>query len=1424
MMLKEMNRSHLGFSESQMKTKSKNIASRLGALMAAVTLVVGAAACGEPVGDIDRTQPNRVAKTVFDGEWWSRATVVDKQFHTTFPFIGFEDGMERIRWEITQTRLIAYRSYERTPGSGSGNDVGDQHAVAVFPIMMHFDVTRAYNPVNGVEQNILIENMFDRPWWERDFIRVNWSRNLVDDWTIAGFVQSLSPMKVTRNANSDPSNPWKVRFEDSDPEIDGIDYFETTIESILQPNFWACYLVGDWYNNCEGADARVKYSFRKIPADQNQRYEPLNYPDFETMTFGTLVTQDPLTGNQANVLDGNGNALPCLATDDLEPGQQCLDPEEVWVASTPEGTFFCDPNVHDPDDCQPFSLNIFSRFGFFRNDRFLLDRENGFTLTARERLINRWNIWERAYDDDGDVIPMAEREVRPIVYHTNVHLPPSMMPAVQAMAEDWNLAFKDTVANLRGVDISEVPEDVYVVLENDCNLANVDQYIEDNADLHDFHTDLMAHNITSIGYGNLENACAVLEHYSKELNNGYDSATPDEEKVPVFTWQQLGDLRYSMVNWAPKAELSGPLGYGPSATDPLTGEIVSANANIYGASLDRYANYGADIVDLLNGRITEGDVINGTHIREYIGDVRARYSNKLSDDVTNRYIQMAHDRTDHLTDDQYFVQMPPTAFNENIDLIAETGFEEEFLMNTDTLMLFGGPEAAEAAVTGTQIPEELLNMAKPSTWSRMQIPAQALSTRPGGDYLENFDNPFDKMSALERFQRRQDFFGRMNACYDAAQVEPAVADLAVRLQDLPREEVVLKIREGILRAVLAHEVGHTIGLRHNFEGSADAKNFFPQFWGVDLGADDIRMSNASSDPEELQYSTIMDYHQRFNSDFGGIGMYDRAAVQFGYGELIEVFDEGRWDPDFRLYEDAFLPEGWDQNMDLFYGDDIPYLLSGDPDVGQKIDDHFEEVSDRFFDGDTSAYMDIQTLGIEPRPQNIFKRKHIPFKEFKRHELYRIFGNVNPDGSPPSLATDYLYCSDVYAWGGSLTCNRWDRGYSSELIVNNAAEMYEFYYPFTAFRGARTWEMNPAGGYMGRLYSRTYQPMLNAFRFFFFFQRSSSTVFPLVRDWAKASFVGANFFGRVLQTPEPGSYCLSDDQEWYVPEAEATSCSDSIDIGLGDSRFYDSAYTNEFQFRPQNVGHMFDKVLALQAMTSNNAFFFRDFSNFLSRGAFSIGYYRLFQPEVLRLYNGFIEGDREAYAAKVSVVDGKPEIAFDTFLDFQGEFPAAQGTKIKPSDSYVLRYFAMFYAMANLTSQMDSSLDYAQRSRITLVGSQNDPTVDPTVVPDQIVFTDPQTNFMYKATAPDNPELSLGFILLNGAQDFVDDSWQPAKDAVDAARQALADEETAGGDTSDEIAAVEAAEDALAPLSRQLNEKMQIIEQVRQLSDILEYSR
>lgn len=1362
----------------------------VASLCAAVSIATVGAGCVEEAYDIDRTQPNIIDKDYFNGEWHMRSIIVDKQYENSFPFVGWEGGLERVRFEITENALVANRSYERTPGA-EGANAGDNSEIIRFGIQSHFEVQRQYNPVNGAESNVIEENDYDKPWWENSKMRVNWTQLAVNDssflarlgWgQMAGMISGMSVAQINHDTNNDPAYPWKVRIV----KEDGEEYFETTIDAVVEPNYYACYVMS-MEMHCNPSLVKMKMSFKKVQDDND--YEPLDYPDYESVKYGTST--NPLTGATALCFDGDEG---CETT-------------ELWVADSPGGTVICDPEYHDPDDCQQFTIPIFSKFGYFRTDRYYRDRENGFTITGRERLINRHNIWERSYDSNGDLIPVAERQTKPIVYYMNVRFPPSLHQATYDMAKDWDDAYRQTVADLRGVPFADVDETLYEVRVNDCNIDSVNAYVNNNADIMvggqpvSLKEELSKAGIESVAYGNLEESCAVLEHWSVMMDK--------DDEIEDFTWQQLGDLRYNFVTWLPKAEIAGPLGYGPSAADPLTGEIISANANIYGASLDTYANYGADIVQLLNGELTEQDVINGTQVREHIQDVRARWANKNSQETISRFINLHDSRTGHLHDDEYLVPQSISTINSNLDRLADTGFESEYLMTQEMKTLFN-PNAT--SIMPNDVVDNMELQARPSAWGRQAVPLPFQSEESRNASVANLIASGKKLSALELEQRREDYFGRQSFCYFGSQVEPAVADLAAQIADdgLNREEIVQKIRAEIYRGVMAHEVGHTLGLRHNFEGSADAVNFFPQFWGVEVG--DHRDSH-NTRKSEVAYSSIMDYHQRFNSDFAGIGLYDKAAIKFGYGQLVEVFDET---------EETFVPRGWINNWSLFYGTDADLFFAGG-DFEEQLDEVYDGVIDALYNGNENAFVDLRAINTPRRPENLFKRRTVPFSEFKKIEGRNIFGEPQPDGSPTPVEVPYSYCSDAFAWGGNLSCNRWDKGVTSEEIVNNAGEMYDFYYPFNAFRGDRINNFNFAGAYMGRLYSRTYQPMLNAYRYFYFYRRSTASIWPLIRDWASAAHVGTNFFASVLQTPEPGTYCL-EDNAWRKQTA-GMACANSFVLNDGAGRSYETEWTDEFQFRYQSIGHVYDKMLAVQAMTTSNAFFARDFSSFLSRGAFNISYYRTFQPEMIKLFGDLMMGQNLEYAARVDTTDGnKPRLIYSPLVEFYDEeYPESAGLyPIEPGSSYILNYYAMLFGMANYTSNSDRTLDFGIRSRITLVGSRNDPEIDPSVL--TIEFQDPITQYVYKAAAPDGEELSIGYRMLKDAKDFVESGrYADAATAV-SDKEAEIEAAIANGDDVTELnGELATLNTTLESVRGELNNKMQLIDNVRQLSDALEYS-
>lgn len=1299
--------------ENKMNQPRTKIAALALGLALAAPLFAGAGCGLTPATDIDRVQPNYVDKNIFNGEWYSRFMVVDKQYANSWLFEGFEGGLDRIRWEMGETHLTAFRSYEFSPGTES-DDPGQNTEIAKFPIIKHFDIQRQYNPTTGVENNVIEENTTDKPYWERQYVRVDWSRNMVNEFkggTISGLMSNATFSAVSRNANADPADPFKVRISE--------DYIETTIDGIAYPDAAACNQVIDF--NCQGANIRGKFSFMKI--DQTEDYEPLEYPDRKPVMYGTRE-------NEA------GARELCFE------GDEDCETKELWYRSS-FNFEPCNPAVHNPDSCRLYTQDVFTKFGFFRTDRYAYDRENGTTLSTREQLINRWDLWKDSYTADGDLIPYDEREPKTIVYHYNVGYPEGLKEVAQLQADDWNVAFLDTIANLQGKRMDQVeaeygvgdkPFRAYEVRENSCNGLAVNNYINKWRNYIDFDMKLMENGLDAkeLGAGNLEAACAVLEHYSSE-----------NPQVENFTWEQVGDLRHSFINWVATPEPAGPLGYGPSAADPITGEIISANANMYGASVDTYANWGADIVQVLNGELQVNDIINGTHIREHVANIRAKGNEDINTEDALALLRKMDSRTSFLDEESFLPSKPLASVNSNLDRVRDSNFEEEFLLTEEAVRLFAGDAADQAGLHS----EEAMNAAMPSTWGRTKIPSQYNQA----SLAEQLATRDSVMESTEDYQARRELYNQHTFCYFHDEMEPGVIELAIQLQDegMTREELVQFIRANIMRGVLAHEVGHTIGLRHNFEGSSDAMNYFPGYWDVTTG--DHRDSD-NPRKSELDYSSIMDYHQRFNSDFGGVGLYDKAAIKFGYGQLVEVFDES---------EGTFASQNFPANAFwLFTPNDLPYLLAG-PDAHTAIRTRYDEINDGlFFEGNNQEILNVQDLNIEPNYDNLYKRKNITFQEWSRQDARSILGQANPDGTALAVEVPYAYCSDGFAWGGNLTCNRYDKGATSQDIIRNSSEMYEFYDPFYTYLGAK--KNISARAWQARLQGRIYQSMRNAFTYYFYYRRSTALIYPTFLDWAVASHDGLNFLAGVVQRPDVGEYCLVGDM--YEPADEMGGCANSVEVPLGPGRVFDSSYTEDELFRMQHIGHVWDKVLALGMMTSNDAFFYRDFSNQVDRSAFSISFYRVFQDEMIPFFTDIILNRPTGFAPKASVNAGMVDVVEPVpLVDFRNSAVQPTATVgIKPASNYYMSRIALLWAMTGFTSNLDQTLDFGKRAKISIVGSPNDPVFDG--VP-EAVFTDPYSLIDYHSYAVDGDENSLGYAMLMDLNEFMATPEFVAGDAV-----------------------------------------------------------
>src|SRR4029079_14113637 len=116
--------------------------------------------------------------------FYTQTTLIAKPTTTGFTGLTSYGASDKIRWQVTEHSLVARQAYEfvkNAPGGagGIGQQVQTGDVVAIFKINSHFDARRDYNATTGEELNVLVETTTDRPWYQRQFMHVDWSQNLI---------------------------------------------------------------------------------------------------------------------------------------------------------------------------------------------------------------------------------------------------------------------------------------------------------------------------------------------------------------------------------------------------------------------------------------------------------------------------------------------------------------------------------------------------------------------------------------------------------------------------------------------------------------------------------------------------------------------------------------------------------------------------------------------------------------------------------------------------------------------------------------------------------------------------------------------------------------------------------------------------------------------------------------------------------------------------------------------------------------------------------------------------------------------------------------------------------------------------------------------------------------------------------------------
>ncbi len=331
-------------------------------------VMLGMFGCAQEREPIVRVQPNALDKSFFigaladssdDPEFYWRGYVTDGSSSQEQIGVGSWSHVDRIRWEVTEDRLIAHKAYPlftqpNDPGKFSGPD-NTGTVVAAYRITSHFDIRRSYNPSTGEEQNVIEENNYDRPWYERQYMRVDWSSNIVNDpmWmdmfagTIFGDIK-VSPLVYNV---TDPVSDDAPHFE---PE-DG--YFDVTNRFYLEsPEIWiwgfsapACWIYGLFTGGatyeCNPQEATVRFSFKKV--DPNHDFEPLE----------TGAASLDIVGNPGGLGDSFSVGIVTAPRQGFDPAYGFTDKNtkffanihNIWERSHQDGTS-CDWNGDENAD------------------------------------------------------------------------------------------------------------------------------------------------------------------------------------------------------------------------------------------------------------------------------------------------------------------------------------------------------------------------------------------------------------------------------------------------------------------------------------------------------------------------------------------------------------------------------------------------------------------------------------------------------------------------------------------------------------------------------------------------------------------------------------------------------------------------------------------------------------------------------------------------------------------------------------------------------------------------------------------------------------------------------------------------------------------------------------------------------------------
>ena len=330
----------------------------------------------------------------------------------------------------------------------------------------------------------------------------------------------------------------------------------------------------------------------------------------------------------------------------------------------------------------------------------------------------------------------------------------------------------------------------------------------------------------------------------ESLNDGLaKSGAKFRMKLNEPSGKQPGDIRYSMIVMVEDPIASGLLGYGPSVKNPRTGEIVSART--------------------------------------------VMYPGVMHQQVMQTYNEIYHQKMAA----QKSVKVLDTQLTVSPALLAKALTVKPVAAQADSSLTVA-PSKAQVKVPKSKISSSDFVSGKIPKNLEKQIRSQKNVVRFSTAEIrqiqetDSIEMALDQKMKKELFKSRHCFYPAEMLTADsemALNVEAALGEVSKPWHELSESEkktVIAVILPQAWTQTLIHEVGHNLGLRHNFQGSEDSANFYTEQELADMGVQ-----------TKIPYSSVMDYGASSQSELPVLGKYDIAALRFAYAGQVEVLDK-----------------------------------------------------------------------------------------------------------------------------------------------------------------------------------------------------------------------------------------------------------------------------------------------------------------------------------------------------------------------------------------------------------------------------------------------------------------------------------------------------------------------------------------------------